>query len=1093
MQLSHKNDDMPVHLGIAILSVLILAIDIVTPLGVAIWVFYMLPVVLSVFQRNRYVPLMVALLELVFIIAGTFLPLGGNVPTQNLINRSFGLVTMFTTALLCMQVITARLNAQRLMWLQQSENALAQDLLGELSVQEIGQNALRALAKVTNAQVGAMYRLHRGALSWVGGYARDRADAPDATPGRGMALEVANHGAPLVVRDLPPGYTRVTSGVGEAAPRVLVVAPITADGRAQGVVELGFLQDGGDFERELELLRTGGEVIGVALRSALYREHLKELLEETQRQSEELQTQQEELRVSNEELEEQGRALRESQTRLEQQQSDLMQSNARLEEHTQRLEQQKRELQRARATLETNARELSRASRYKSEFLANMSHELRTPLNSSLILSQMLADPKSANMAPGEIQRYARTIHASNADLLTLINDILDLSKIEAGHVDMAPETVSAAGVLEPLRQMFEPIAAGKQLDFRIDIHDSAPATYVTDAAKLQQVLKNLLANAFKFTEQGEVVLTVRGVADGRVAFAVSDTGIGIPPHQQEVIFEAFRQADGTTSRKYGGTGLGLSISRELTRLLGGELRVESEAGKGSTFTAEITSDLAAHLAATEAQAATAADAASRESGAEAGGDAPLPATAPTRTAASPADSAGAGMRAAFARFDRSQRAEAGDAAPRAPSGSGTGLAGAGERTLGPAPNIGIFRPARGDIEERRHERMVMVIEDDERFADILYELAHELGFDCVLVSHGAEAMRLARELRPSGILLDVGLPDQSGLSVLDQLKQDPATRHIPIHVVSVADHIQTALELGAVGYALKPVAREELVEAFKRVEEKLQRRASRLLVVEDDPDLRASISLLLQADDIEITTAGTVAEALEHLATRTFDCMVMDLMLPDASGYELLEQMGTGRKYAFPPVIVYTGRALTRDEEQRLRRYSRSIIIKGAKSPERLVDEVTLFLHRVEATLPPDQQKLLMQARQRDMVFEGRRVLLVEDDVRNIFALSSVLEPLGAKLLVARNGREALDALAKDAHVDIVLMDLMMPEMDGLTATREIRKRPELRDLPIIALTAKAMTDDRRNCLEAGANDYISKPIDVDKLISLCRVWMPK
>ncbi|ARP84695.1 histidine kinase [Bordetella genomosp. 8] len=1079
---------MPVHLGIAILSVLILAIDIVTPLGVAIWVFYMLPVVLSVFQRNRYVPLMVALLELVFIIAGTFLPLGGNIPTQNLINRSFGLVTMFTAALLCMQVISARLNAQRLMWLQQAENALAQDLLGEQSVQDIGQNALRALARVTNAQVGAMYRLHRGALSWVGGYARDQAETPDAMPGRGMALEVANQGTPLVVRDLPPDYTRVSSGTGEAAPRVLVLAPITADGRAQGVVELGFLQDGGDFERELELLRTGGEVIGVALRSALYREHLKELLEETQRQSEELQTQQEELRVSNEELEEQGRALRESQTRLEEQQTDLMQSNARLEEHTQRLEQQKRELQRARATLETNARELSRASRYKSEFLANMSHELRTPLNSSLILSQMLADPKSANMAPGEIQRYARTIHASNADLLTLINDILDLSKIEAGHVDMAPETVSAAGVLEPLRQMFEPIAAGKQLDFRIDIHDSAPATYVTDAAKLQQVLKNLLANAFKFTERGEVVLTVGGAADGRVAFAVSDTGIGIPPQQQEVIFEAFRQADGTTSRKYGGTGLGLSISRELTRLLGGELRVESEAGKGSTFTAEITADLAAHLAATEQQAATTADAASPHSEAEAGADPALPAAAGARPgAASSAD--GAGMRAAFARFDRHQRAEAGEVAPRAAAGP----AGAGERTLGPAPNIGVFRPARGDIEERRHERMVMVIEDDERFADILYELAHELGFDCVLVSHGAEAMRLARELRPSGILLDVGLPDQSGLSVLDQLKQDPSTRHIPIHVVSVADHIQTALELGAVGYALKPVAREELVEAFKRVEEKLQRRASRLLVVEDDPDLRASISLLLQADDIEITTAGTVAEALEHLAARTFDCMVMDLMLPDASGYDLLEQMGAGRKYAFPPVIVYTGRALTRDEEQRLRRYSRSIIIKGAKSPERLVDEVTLFLHRVEATLPPDQQKLLMQARQRDMVFEGRRVLLVEDDVRNIFALSSVLEPLGAKLLVARNGREALDALAKDAHVDIVLMDLMMPEMDGLTATREIRKRPELRDLPIIALTAKAMTDDRRNCLEAGANDYISKPIDVDKLISLCRVWMPK
>ncbi|WP_254926211.1 response regulator [Bordetella genomosp. 11] len=1058
---------MPIHLGIAVLSVLIFAIDIVLPIGIAVWVFYMLPVVLCVFQRHKYLPLMIAMLELVFIVAGTFLPLGYGIPLQNMMNRGFGVVTLFATAGLVVQVIGARLNAQRLMWLQQGESALAQDLLGEQSVQDIGRNAMRALARVMNAQVGALYRLQRGALSRVGGYGDDRnPDGESATPGRGMALEVAAQGTPLVVRDLPADYIRVNSGVGDAPPRALLIAPVTADGRVQGVVELGFLSDSGDFERELELLRAAGEVIGMALRSALYREHLKELLEETQRQSEELQAQQEELRVSNEELEEQGRALRESQSRLEQQQTDLMQSNARLEEHTQTLERQKRELQRARETLETNARELSRASRYKSEFLANMSHELRTPLNSSLILSQMLADPKSAALPPGEIQRYARTIHASNADLLTLINDILDLSKIEAGHVDLAPETVSAAGILEPIRQMFEPIAAGKQLDFRIDIHDSAPTTYVTDAAKLQQVLKNLLANAFKFTDRGEVVLSVQGGAEGRVAFAVRDTGIGIPPQQQEVIFEAFRQADGTTSRKYGGTGLGLSISRELTRLLGGELRVASAEGQGSTFTAEIAADLSKHLPADDTE-----DAATRAAG---GG-----ATAPTEAT---------GRDAAAIASARTRSAHPGNVAPRNERQAEADAA----RAAMPA-HIGVFKPARGDIDERRRERLVMVIEDDERFADILYELAHELDFDCVLVSHGAEAMRLARELRPSGILLDVGLPDQSGLSVLDQLKHDPATRHIPIHVISVADHIQTALELGAVGYALKPVAREELVEAFQRVEEKLQRRASRVLVVEDDPDLRASISLLLKADDIEITTAGTVAEALEHLSARTFDCMVMDLMLPDASGYDLLEQMGTGRKYAFPPVIVYTGRALTRDEEQRLRRYSRSIIIKGAKSPERLVDEVTLFLHRVEATLPPDQQKLLMQARQRDMVFEGRRILLVEDDVRNIFALSSVLEPLGARLLVARNGREALDALAADAHVDIVLMDLMMPEMDGLTATREIRKRPELRDLPIIALTAKAMTDDRRNCLEAGANDYIAKPIDVDKLVSLCRVWMPK
>jgi CheY-like chemotaxis protein len=1064
---------MPVYIGIAALSVTLFAMDVVLPIGVAVWIFYMLPVVLSVFQRHKYVPVFVALLELAFIVAGTFLPAGGHPSLLNVANRAFGVLTLFATALLGMQVIAARLRAQRLMWLQQGENTVAQDLMGEQAVADVGRNALRALARVMNAQVGALYRLERGALSWVGGYARDEGNgaAPPARGGQGLGLEVATQGVPMVVRDLPKDYVRVSSGMGEAPPRALIVAPITADGRVQGVVELGFLRDDGDFSAELELLRGACEVIGIALRTALYRAHLKELLEETQRQGEEMQTQQEELRVSNEELEEQGRALRESQARLERQQNDLIQTNSRLEEHARMLERQKRELLKAREALEANARELSRASKYKSEFLANMSHELRTPLNSSLILSQMLADPKSAELPAGEVQRYARTIQSSNADLLSLINDILDLSRIEAGHMDLAPETVSVAGVLEPIREMFEPIATDKGVGFRVEIHDSAPATFVTDAVKLRQVLKNLLANAFKFTQRGEVVLSVEAADENRLAFTVSDTGIGIAPEQQAVIFDAFRQADGTTSRKYGGTGLGLSISRELTRLLGGELTVKSEIDEGSAFTAKIAADL-------QAESGPAQDPGLED------GTPWTPAAAQAGPAASTADAL---LRTAPAGATVDATAQL---APPVPPRDATRQDAPPQP---PASSLGGYKPARGDLTHRRHDRMVLVIEDDERFADILYDLAHELRFDCVLASHGTEAVRLAHELRPSGILLDVGLPDQSGLSVLDQLKHDPATRHIPIHMISVSDHVQTALELGAVGYALKPVAREELVAAFARVEEKLQRRARRLLVVEDDAVLRESLSLMLRADDIEITTAGTVAEALEHLAGRTFDCMVMDLMLPDASGYDLLEQMADGRKYAFPPVIVYTGRALTRDEEQRLRRYSRSIIIKGAKSPERLIDEVTLFLHRVEASLPPDQQKLLMQARQRDMVFDGRRILLVEDDVRNIFALSSVLEPLGAQLLVARNGREALDALAKDAQVDIVLMDLMMPEMDGLTATREIRKRPELRGLPVIALTAKAMMDDRRSCLEAGANDYIAKPIDVDKLVSLCRVWMPK
>ena len=409
-----------------------------------------------------------------------------------------------------------------------------------------------------------------------------------------------------------------------------------------------------------------------------------------------------------------------------------------------------------------------------------------------------------------------------------------------------------------------------------------------------------------------------------------------------------------------------------------------------------------------------------------------------------------------------------------------------------PAPAPETAAGIADDRRARDRERLILVIEDDLRFAAILYELAHELNFDCIHTTTGDDGYRLAHEHQPSAILLDVGLPDQSGLGVLERLKRDPDTRHIPIHMLSVDDHTHTSLEMGAVGFALKPVAREGLVTAIQRLEQQLRTEARRILVVEDNAPLRENLALLLAGDGIEITTAGTVAEALRQVSEVTFDCMVMDLMLPDASGYQLLEQMASGGKYSFPPVIVYTGRALSTQEEQRLRRYSQSIIIKGARSPERLLDEVTLFLHRVESTLPPDQRALLLQARQRDAAFEGRRILIAEDDVRNIFALTSILEPLGAQLIVTRNGREAVDALSKRQDVDLVLMDLMMPEMDGLAATRAIRKMPEHARLPIIALTAKAMRDDRQHCLDAGANDYIAKPIDVDKLVSLCRVWMP-
>nr|WP_232529539.1 response regulator [Caldimonas thermodepolymerans] len=640
-----------------------------------------------------------------------------------------------------------------------------------------------------------------------------------------------------------------------------------------------------------------------------------------------------------------------------------------------------------------------------------MSHELRTPLNSSLILSKLLADNRDGNLSDEQV-RFARSIHSANNDLLRLINDILDLAKIEAGHVEPNLERVAVAEVVQRLHDIFAPMAEHKGLQWTTRVDPAVGETLLTDDQRLQQVLRNLLSNAVKFTERGAVALEVFQPLPGRIAFAVRDTGVGIAPEQHEVVFEAFRQADGSTSRKYGGTGLGLSISRELAHQLGGEIRLQSAPGQGSVFTLELPVVLQLPQAPPPA---------------------PHPAPVPAQAA----------------RDDRHRL--------------------------------------------QRPQRVILAVEDDARFAEVLYTLVHELDFDCLLADTGAEALQPAQRFQPAGILLDMSLPDQSGLSVLEQLKRDPATRHIPVHVVSLHDRVQTALELGAIGYAVKPVDRSQLAGVIRRIEERLDRRRARVLVVEDDASLRDSIRALLGATQAEITTSGTVADALDQLSSHTYDCVVMDLALPDGSGYDLLEAMSRSTEYSFPPVIVYTGRSLTPGEEQQLRRYSRSIIIKGARSPERLLDEVTLFLHSVESSLPPDQQRLLQQARTRDSVLDGRTVLLVEDDVRNVFALASVLEPLGVQLELARNGREALERLQQLERVDLVLMDLMMPEMDGLTTIRHLRADPVLQSLPVIALTAKAMPDDRERCLEAGADDYIAKPIDVDRLVSLCRVWVRK
>jgi len=929
-------------------------------------------------------------------------------------------------------------------WLRTGQVGVSGRMQGDQRLDTVGESVLKYLVDYLDAQVGAFYIVEsNGAFREFASYGiPESARRAVVSANDGLLAQVAKDQRAMWVRDVPEGYFPVGSSLGVRQSRELLISPATSSGKVQAVLELGFFHKVHEVDTEL-LLRVS-ELIGVAIRGAKDRTRLEELLDETQRQTEELETQQEELRVSNKELDDQGHALRDTQARLEAQQAELEASNSELEEQRKGLEQQQEELTRAHSTLGDKAKELEAANQYKSEFLANMSHELRTPLNSSLILSKLLADNKAGNLTAEQV-KYATTISAAGNDLLRLINDILDLSKIESGKVDILSESFELEHAVEGVVGSLRPLAREKGLEITLDVEAGTPEKIETDSQRLGQILKNLLSNALKFTEKGLVAVRIYSREKGTLSIAVKDTGIGIPSHQQTIIFEAFRQADGSTHRKYGGTGLGLSISRDLARMLGGDLVVESVEGVGSTFT----------LALPVIYAGAAPNLRTRES------DAPV---APPR-------------KIEVATLSR----------PNA----------AGEAKGTPLP----FPPPL--VEDDRANlsptsRLILVIEDDERFAAILRDVAHEMGFQCFITHTAADGLRAAASHAPSAVLLDLKLPDLSGLGVLDQLKHNPKTRHIPVHIVSGSDQGQEALSLGAVGFALKPVNRDQLRSAFEKLQERFTRGMQRVLVIEDDDRQRESIRQLLASEGVEITGVRTASEALQQLATTTYDCVVMDLKLPDLSGDQLLERLAKTEGLTVPPVIIYTGGDLNRDQEHQLRRFSKSIIIKDARSPERLLDEVTLFLHQVESTLPPERQRMLKEARHREAVLEGREVLVVEDDVRNVFALTSVLEEKGAKVAIARNGREAIDVLTARQQLtqtspDLVLMDIMMPEMDGMTAMRQIRKNPFWAKLPIIALTAKAMKDDHEKCLAAGANDYISKPLDVEKLLSLIRVWLPK
>lgn len=1009
-----------VYSAILLSSSAVFISGLLTELGIAVWVFYILPLVFSYLTWHPLVPAYTATATTLLILVGYLLSPPGIDPFIAVENRTFGVATSWALAALGYQFITNKLTLRKQEWLQSGQTLLSERMAGDPNIDQLASRVLGTIAEYLDAPAGALFIENGPAFRRMATYGvpADASLPLEVQSGDGLLGRALVEQKIIVVPDVSEGYLTIGSSLGRSAPRQLLVAPLAVERSIKAVLELGFFHPVEESDREF--VTRVSESIAVVIRSAQARVHILALLEETQRQAEELQAQSEELRRTNEELTERSASLEDS--------------HARLEEQTVRLEAQNDELTRAKSDMEAQARELEQAGRYKSEFLANMSHELRTPLNASLIFARQLGDNAEGNLTPEQVA-YARNIESAGRNLLTLINEVLDLAKVEAGCMEVQPHPISLAVLAQQVTAMFQPVAEDKDLSLRVRLADGMPETIETDQQRLEQVLNNLLSNAIKFTEQGEVRLEIGRASDGRIAFAVRDTGIGITDDQHQAVFEPFRQADGTTNRKYGGTGLGLSIARKFTRLLGGEMRLTSAPGQGSTFTLLL----------------------------------------PERYKA-------------------------------ASEHVGTSVSGRTEGQFAPTvpdPNSGRkseFGPARIlDDRERLsgNRRVVLIVEDDESFARILSDLAHEQGFQVIVAATAGEALVLAQRFLPSVILLDIGLPDTSGLSVLDRLKIDSRTRHIPVHIMSDHDDAQIALSLGAVSYTLKPVKRKRLADAFQRMEQYLTQRR-RVLIVESDPTQREAITALLTSRDVEAVGVGTAADCLDRLRSTRFDCMVLDVGLPNESGYALLETLSHEERYSGPPVIIYTARNFLPDEEQRLRRYARSIIIKSAKSSERLLDEVTLFLHQAVADLPPVQQAMLTRAPCGDAALDGARLLVVEDDVRNLFALMSLLEPRGATVLVARNGREALTALEGSlqpdgAPIDLVLMDIMMPELDGLTTMREIRKRSEWRNLPIIALTAKAMKADRQQALTAGANDYMAKPVDRDALLSLVRIWMPK
>ncbi len=895
-------------------------------------------------------------------------------------------------------------------WLKTNLARFTAMLQGQRDIKTVSRFIMSEIAPLVNAYAGAFYISESGAeqetLRLIASYALNKRKSAQRTvrEGEGLVGQCLVEKKSLLLSDVPADYMTITSGLSEMRPLSLIVLPVLFEGDVKAVIELASVEHFNEIQ--LQFFDQLTESIGVILNTIAASMRTEELLKQSQALTNEPQSQQMELQQTNDELEEKARLL---------------------QERNEEIERRTREIDEARQELEKKAEQSALTSKYKSQFLANMSHELRTPLNSLLILSKQLADNPEGNMSSRQIE-FAETIRAAGSDLLTLINDILDLSKIESGTTSIDLQDVPFPSIEEDVERTFDQIAKDKGLEFVIQRHDDVPESLLTDPTRLQQILKNLLSNAFKFTVEGRITLDISilrehhlsSVQGPAVAFSVSDTGIGIPPDKFNVIFEAFQQADMGTSRKFGGTGLGLAISREIAGLLGGEIGVESSIGQGSTFT--LYHPLERNVT--------------------------------------------AGSVRAFVPEARREMIR-GDVAPS---------------------SMEAIHDDRNAIETM--DRVLLIIEDDPIFARILLGLARDRGFKGIVALSGAEGRDLARKHLPDAITMDIGLPDCDGWELLSDLKNDANTGNIPVHVISGEEQWQRALDGGAIAHLRKPVTEEALTLTFDNLLGFADRRTKNLLVIEDDlTQLNAMVNLIGNGE-VAVTAVRSGNEALAALETERFDCIVVDLGLPDYPGDELIERIRSHREHTRTPVIVYTGRDLTKHEEAKLNKLTEAVIIKDAMSPERLLDETRFFLHQVEARLPAAKRSTEIPPLG-TATLEGRKVLIVDDDSRNIYALSAALEGHHLQVVSAESGQDGIDLLAADNSIDLVLMDIMMPEMDGYETIRRIRANPEFQRLPIIALTAKAMKGDRESCIAAGASEYISKPVDIDQLISLLRIWL--